>query len=67
MKQLKPLWKQGLQRSLAIKIGGDPIMELLQKKQLSYLMNDPKTELIIMIGEIGGQLEADAAKWIKQQ
>jgi succinyl-CoA synthetase alpha subunit len=41
-------------------IGGDPIIEQQQKK-LELLMNDPETECIVMIGEIGGQLEADAA------
>jgi succinyl-CoA synthetase alpha subunit len=58
--------KQGLGITTAIGIGGDPIIGTTTKEAVELLMNDPETELIIMIGEIGGQLEADAAKWIKE-
>ncbi|KGO83640.1 MULTISPECIES: succinate--CoA ligase subunit alpha [Flavobacterium] len=57
--------KQGLGITTAIGIGGDPIIGTTTKEAVELLMNDPETEAIIMIGEIGGQLEADAAKWIK--
>jgi succinyl-CoA synthetase alpha subunit len=57
--------KQGLGITTAIGIGGDPIIGTTTKEAVELLMNDPETEVIIMIGEIGGQLEADAAKWIK--
>ena len=57
--------KQGLGITTAIGIGGDPIIGTTTKEAVELLMNDPETECIIMIGEIGGQLEADAAKWIK--
>jgi len=57
--------KQGLGISTAIGIGGDPIIGTTTKEAVELLMNDPETEAIVMIGEIGGQLEADAAKWIK--
>ncbi|QGK74086.1 succinate--CoA ligase subunit alpha [Flavobacterium sp. SLB02] len=57
--------KQGLGITTAIGIGGDPIIGTTTKEAVELLMNDPETELIIMIGEIGGQLEADAAKWVK--
>ena len=49
----------------AIGIGGDPIIGTSTKEAVELLMNDDETEAIVMIGEIGGQLEADAAKWIK--
>ena len=49
----------------AIGIGGDPIIGTTTKEAVELLMNDPETECIVMIGEIGGQLEADAAHWIK--
>jgi len=58
--------KQGLGITTAIGIGGDPIIGTTTKEAVELLMNDPETEIIIMIGEIGGQLEADAAKWIKE-
>jgi len=58
--------KQGLGITTAIGIGGDPIIGTTTKEAVELLMNDPETEVIIMIGEIGGQLEADAAKWIKE-
>ena len=57
--------KQGLGITTAIGIGGDPIIGTTTKEAVELLMNDPETEIIIMIGEIGGQLEADAANWIK--
>jgi len=57
--------KQGLGITTAIGIGGDPIIGTTTKDAVEMLMNDPDTECIVMIGEIGGQLEADAARWIK--
>jgi len=57
--------KQGLGITTAIGIGGDPIIGTTTKEAVELLMNDEDTECIVMIGEIGGQLEADAAKWIK--
>jgi succinyl-CoA synthetase alpha subunit len=57
--------KQGLGITTAIGIGGDPIIGTTTKMAVEMLMNDPETKCIVMIGEIGGQLEADAAKWIK--
>ena len=58
--------KQGLGITTAIGIGGDPIIGTTTKEAIELFMNDPETECIVMIGEIGGQLEADAAKWIKE-
>ncbi|WP_396193988.1 succinate--CoA ligase subunit alpha [Flavobacterium sp.] len=58
--------KQGMGITTAIGIGGDPIIGTTTKEAVELLMNDPETECIIMIGEIGGQLEADAARWIKE-
>ena len=57
--------KQGLGITTAIGIGGDPIIGTTTKEAVELLMNDPETKCIVMIGEIGGQLEADAAKWVK--
>ncbi len=57
--------KQGLGITTAIGIGGDPIIGTTTKEAVELLMNDPETTCIVMIGEIGGQLEADAAKWVK--
>jgi len=57
--------KQGLGITTAIGIGGDPIIGTTTKEAVELLMNDPETDCIVMIGEIGGQLEADAAQWIK--
>jgi succinyl-CoA synthetase alpha subunit len=57
--------KQGLGITTAIGIGGDPIIGTTTKEAVELLMNDPETKCIVMIGEIGGQLEADAAHWIK--
>jgi len=58
--------KQGLGITTAIGIGGDPIIGTTTKEAVELLVNDPDTECVVMIGEIGGQLEADAAKWIKE-
>ncbi len=58
--------KQGLGITTAIGIGGDPIIGTTTKDAVELLMNDDETECIVMIGEIGGQLEADAAKWVKE-
>ena len=58
--------KAGLGVSTAIGIGGDPIIGTPTKDAVELLMNDPETEGIIMIGEIGGSMEADAAKWIRE-
>ena len=57
--------KAGLGVSTAIGIGGDPIIGTTTKEAVELLMNDTETEGIIMIGEIGGSMEADAAHWIK--
>lgn len=58
--------KAGLGISTAIGIGGDPIIGTPTKDAVELLMNDPETDGIIMIGEIGGSMEADAARWIKE-
>ncbi|MFC5045726.1 succinate--CoA ligase subunit alpha [Aquimarina hainanensis] len=58
--------KQGLGITTAIGIGGDPIIGTTTKEAVELLINDPDTKCVVMIGEIGGQLEADAAKWIKE-
>ncbi len=57
--------KQGLGITTAIGIGGDPIIGTTTKEAVELLMNDDDTEIIVMIGEIGGQLEADAATWVR--
>lgn len=57
--------KAGLGISTAIGIGGDPIIGTPTKEAVELLMNDPDTHAIIMIGEIGGGMEAEAARWIK--
>lgn len=57
--------KAGLGVSTAIGIGGDPIIGTPTKEAVELLMNDPDTDAIVMIGEIGGSYEADAARWIK--
>jgi len=59
--------REGLGITTAIGIGGDPIIGTTTKDAVELLMNDPETKCIVMIGEIGGQLEADAAYWIKSQ
>jgi succinyl-CoA synthetase alpha subunit len=58
--------KAGMGISTAIGIGGDPIIGTTTKEAVELLMNDPETEGIVMIGEIGGNLEAIAARWIKE-
>jgi succinyl-CoA synthetase alpha subunit len=55
--------KQGLGQSTAIGIGGDPIIGTTTKEVVELFMNDPGTEGIVMIGEIGGGMEAEAARW----
>ena len=55
--------KEGLGISTAIGIGGDPIIGTTVKEALMLFVNDPETEIIVLIGEIGGHLEADAASW----
>ena len=57
--------RQGLGITTAIGIGGDPIIGTTTKDAVQLLINDPETECVVMIGEIGGQLEGDAAKWYK--
>ncbi|NGZ89791.1 succinate--CoA ligase subunit alpha [Psychroflexus maritimus] len=57
--------KEGLGITTAIGIGGDPIIGTTTKEAVELLVNDPETECVVMIGEIGGQLEADAANWYK--
>src|SRR5665213_3820543 len=58
--------KAGLGVTTAIGIGGDPIIGTTTKEAVELFMNDPKTEGIVMIGEIGGNMEAEAARWIKE-
>ena len=58
--------KEGLGVSTAIGIGGDPIIGTTTKDAIELFMNDDETNCIVMIGEIGGQLEADAARWVKE-
>jgi succinyl-CoA synthetase alpha subunit len=57
--------KKGYGITTAIGIGGDPIIGTTTKEAVELLMNDDETDLIVMIGEIGGQLEAEAARWVK--
>ena len=59
--------KEGYGITTAIGIGGDPIIGTSTKDAVQLLMEDDETECIVIIGEIGGQLEADAANWIKSQ
>ncbi|MDA3613257.1 succinate--CoA ligase subunit alpha [Polluticaenibacter yanchengensis] len=58
--------KAGLGITTAIGIGGDPIIGTTTKEAVELLMNDPETHGIVMIGEIGGGMEAEAARWIKE-
>jgi succinyl-CoA synthetase alpha subunit len=58
--------KAGMGISTAIGIGGDPIIGTSTKQAVEMLMNDPETDAIIMIGEIGGNYEAEAARWIRE-
>ncbi|MCC6252811.1 MAG: succinate--CoA ligase subunit alpha [Bacteroidia bacterium] len=59
--------KAGLGVTTAIGIGGDPIIGTTTKEAVELLMNDPETAGIVMIGEIGGGMEAEAARWIKEK
>ncbi|MEN8929246.1 MAG: succinate--CoA ligase subunit alpha [Flavobacteriales bacterium] len=58
--------KAGLGVSTAIGIGGDPIIGTTTKEAVEMFMNDPETDAIVMIGEIGGDMEAKAARWVKE-
>ena len=58
--------KAGMGQTTCIGIGGDPIVGTTTKEAVELLMNDPATEGIVMIGEIGGGMEAEAANWIKE-
>jgi succinyl-CoA synthetase alpha subunit len=60
------LTKAGLGQSTAIGIGGDPINGTSTREAVQLLMEDPDTKGIVMIGEIGGNMEAEAAYWIKE-
>ena len=60
------LTRIGLGQTTAIGIGGDPIIGTTTRDALELFMNDPETEGIVMIGEIGGNMEADAAHWYKE-
>ena len=57
--------KAGLGISTAVGIGGDPIIGTTTKEAVELFMNDADTDAIVMIGEIGGGMEAEAARWIK--
>ncbi len=59
------LTKLGLGQSTCIGIGGDPIIGTTTRDAIELLMNDPETDGIIMIGEIGGSMETEAAEWVK--
>lgn len=60
------LTKAGLGQTTAIGIGGDPIIGTTTKDAVELFMNDPETKGIVMIGEIGGNMEADAAYYVKE-
>lgn len=60
------LTKVGLGQTTAVGIGGDPVPGTTTKEAIELLMNDPETKGIVMIGEIGGTMEAEAAYWIKE-
>lgn len=59
--------KAGLGISTAIGIGGDPIIGTSTKAAIEMLVDDPETEAIVMIGEIGGNYEAEASRWLKSK
>ena len=59
--------KQGFGISTAVGIGGDPIIGTTTKDAIELFMNDEDTDCIVMIGEIGGQLETDAARWVAEK
>ncbi|MCX6303027.1 MAG: succinate--CoA ligase subunit alpha [Bacteroidia bacterium] len=56
----------GLGQSTCIGIGGDPVVGTTTLEAVKLMMNDPETELIVIIGEIGGNMENEAAEWIKE-
>ncbi len=58
--------REGMGITTAIGIGGDPVIGTTTKEAIELLINDPETACVVMIGEIGGQLESDAAKWYQQ-
>lgn len=58
--------KAGMGQTTAIGIGGDPIIGTTTRDAIELLMNDPETDGIVMIGEIGGSMEAEAAYWVKE-
>lgn len=60
------LTKTGLGQTTAIGIGGDPVIGTTTRDAIKLFMDDPETKGIVMIGEIGGNMEADAAYWIKE-
>lgn len=60
------LTKVGLGQSTAIGIGGDPVPGTTTREAVELLMNDPDTNGVVMIGEIGGSMEAEAAYWIRE-
>lgn len=60
------LTKAGLGQTTAIGIGGDPVPGTTTREAVELLMNDPETKGVVMIGEIGGGMEAEAAYWIKE-
>ena len=62
---VKQIVDVGLGQTTAVGIGGDPIIGTPTKEAVELFMNDPETDAIVMIGEIGGGMEAEAAKWIK--
>ena len=57
--------REGMGITTAIGIGGDPVIGTTTKEAIELLINDPETACVVMIGEIGGQLESDAAQWYK--
>ncbi|PZP43095.1 MAG: succinate--CoA ligase subunit alpha [Pseudopedobacter saltans] len=60
------LVKAGLGISTAVGIGGDPLIGTTTQEAVAMLINDPETEGVVLIGEIGGSMEADAARWLKE-
>lgn len=60
------LVKAGLGISTAVGIGGDPLIGTTTKEAVELLINDPETDGVVLIGEIGGSMEADAARWLKE-
>jgi len=60
------LTKAGLGQSTCIGIGGDPVIGTTSLDAIQLMMDDPQTEAIVVIGEIGGVMEADLAHWVKE-